>query len=68
MTAKEIRELSSEEIAEHIRDEQEQLSHLRFQHEIADLQNPMVLRDKRRLIGRLSTILKSRQLEAERSL
>ncbi|TDI77722.1 MAG: 50S ribosomal protein L29 [Bacteroidetes bacterium] len=63
MTAKEIRELSSEEIAEHIRDEQEQLTLLRFQHEIADLQNPMVLRDKRRLIGRLSTILNSRKSE-----
>ena len=66
MTAKEIRELSSEEISEHIRDEQEQLSHLRFQHAIADLQNPMILRDKRRLISRLSTILKDRELEAAR--
>lgn len=66
MTAKEIRELSSEEITEHIRDEKEQLTHLRFQHAISDLQNPMVLRDKRRLIGRLSTILKNRELEAAR--
>jgi large subunit ribosomal protein L29 len=61
MTAKEIRELSSEEIAEHIRDEKEQLTHLRFQHAIADLQNPMVLREKRRLIGRLSSILSARE-------
>jgi large subunit ribosomal protein L29 len=64
MTAKEIRELSSEEIAEHIRDEQEQLSHLRFQHAIADLQNPMILREKRRLIGRLSSILSTRTGDA----
>jgi len=63
MTAKEIRELSSEEIAEHIRDEQEQLSHLQFRHAISDLQNPMILRDKRRLVSRLSTILKHRELE-----
>jgi len=67
MTAKEIRELSSDEIAEHIRDEQEQLSQLRFQHAISDLQNPMILRDKRRVISRLSTILKSREIEAEAS-
>lgn len=66
MTAKEIRELSSEEIAEHIRDEQEQLTLLRFQHAISDLQNPMIMRGKRRLIGRLSTILKNRELEAAR--
>ena len=67
MTAKEIRELSSDEIAEHIRDEQEQLSNLRFQHAISDLQNPMILRDKRRVISRLSTILKNRELEAQAS-
>ena len=67
MKAKEIRELSSEEIAEHIRDEEEQMSHLRFQHAVADLHNPMVLREKRRLIARLSSILKARELEAQKS-
>jgi large subunit ribosomal protein L29 len=66
MTAKEIRDLSSEEIAEHIRDEREQLIQLQFQHAIADLQNPMILRDKRRLISRLSTILNNREIEAVR--
>ncbi len=63
MKAKEIRELSSEEIAEHIRDEEEQLSHLEFQHAIADLQNPMILRQKRRLVARLKTLLKERPAE-----
>lgn len=61
MKAKEIRELSSEEIAEHIKDEEDQLSHLRFQHAIADLHNPMVLQEKRRLIARLRTILRARE-------
>ena len=64
MKAKEIMELSSEEVAEHIRDEEEQLNHLKFQHAIADLHNPMILRQKRRLIARLQTILKKRQQEA----
>jgi large subunit ribosomal protein L29 len=61
MKAKEIRELSSEEIAEHIKDEEHQLSHLKFQHAIADLHNPMVLQEKRRLIARLRTILRARE-------
>lgn len=61
MKAKEIRELSSEEIAEHIKDEEDQLSHLKFQHAIADLHNPMVLQEKRRLIARLRTILRARE-------
>ncbi len=63
MKAKEIRELSSEELTEHIKDEEEQLSQLRFQHAIADLHNPMILKEKRKLIARLHTILRSRQLE-----
>ena len=67
MKAKEIRELSSTEIAEHIKDEEEQISHLRFQHAVADLHNPMILREKRRLIARLQSILKARELEAGKS-
>jgi len=58
MKAKEIRELSVDEITQHIKDEEEQLSHLSFQHAVADLQNPMILRHKRRLIARLQTLLK----------
>lgn len=64
MKAKDIRDLSSEEIQEHIKDQEEQLSHLRFQHAIADLHNPMILQEKRRLIARLQTILRSRQTSA----
>jgi len=63
MKAKEIRDLSTEEIQTQITEEKEQLSHLQFQHAIADLQNPMVLRDKRRFIARLETILKERLSE-----
>ena len=65
MKTKEIRDLSTEEIQSQIAEEKEQLTHLQFQHAIADLQNPMILRDKRRFIARLETILKERQLEAE---
>lgn len=65
MKAKEIRDLSTEEIQTQITEEKEQLSHLLFQHAIADLQNPMVLRDKRRFIARLETILKERLSAAE---
>lgn len=64
MKAKEVRDLSSEEIAEHIKDEKEQLNHLQFQHAVADLQNPMILRRKRRLIARLETLLKERSAES----
>lgn len=65
MKAKEIRDLSTEEIKSQIAEEREQLNTLHFQHAIADLQNPMILRDKRRFIARLETILKERQLAEE---
>jgi len=65
MKAKEIRDLSTEEIKSQIAEEREQLNTLQFHHAIADLQNPMILRDKRRFIARLETILKERQLAEE---
>lgn len=61
MKAKEIRDLSAGEIESRIAEEREQLHQLSFQHAIAQLQNPMVLREKRRLIARLSTILEEKQ-------
>lgn len=63
MKAKEIRELRTEEIQTRIAEEREQLSQLTFQHAIADLQNPMILRDKRRFIAQLETILRERLAE-----
>lgn len=61
MKAKEIRELSTEELHERIREEEADLRHLRFQHAIAQLENPMVLRHKRREIARLKTIIGERE-------
>ena len=61
MKAKEIKELSSEEIVERIREESDQLRQLHFQHAIAELPNPMIIREKRRLVARLKTILKQKE-------
>jgi len=60
MKAKEIRELNTEEIAQRIQEEEEQLGQLQFQHAIAEIPNPMILREKRRMVARLRTILKER--------
>lgn len=57
MKANDIREQTVEEIRTRIADEKEQLSHLHFQHAVAEIPNPLLLRQKRRLIGRLNTIL-----------
>jgi large subunit ribosomal protein L29 len=66
MTPGEIRDLSKEEIETRIDEEQTQLEQLRFQHAVAHLENPTVLRKKRRMIARLKTILnEKRQAEAQ---
>ena len=63
MKPKEIRDLTSEEIRQRIADEKKAVQQLRFQHAIAQLENPAVLRKKRREIARLSTILAERTAE-----
>ncbi len=65
MKAKEIRELSVNEIQQRIADEKEGLQHLNFQHAIADIQNPIQLRHSRRLVARLQTILKEKLATGE---
>ncbi len=65
MKAKEIRELSINEIQQRIADEKESLQHLNFQHAIADIQNPMQLKHSRRLVARLQTILTEKQASGE---
>ena len=67
MKAKEIRELSVEEIRTRISEESERLKHLSFQHAIAEIQNPIQLRSTRRLVARLNTILKQKEAAAEAS-
>jgi large subunit ribosomal protein L29 len=61
MKAKEVRELSTEEIQQRIRDEERDLDALTFQHAIAQLEDPLVLRRKRREVARLKTILKEKE-------
>lgn len=64
MKAQEIRNLNDDEIRERIREENEQLDRLRFQHAIAQLENPSILRSKRRLVARLKTILRENETAA----
>lgn len=58
MKAPDVRALSTKEVEERIREEEEQLSELKFRHAIAQLENPLLLREKRRFLARLRTILK----------
>ena len=58
MKASEIRELSSEEKLRKANDLKEELFNLRFQHEIGQLENPQKMKQIKREIARVKTIIK----------
>jgi large subunit ribosomal protein L29 len=66
MEADQIRDLSIEEIETRIEEEEEELEELQFQHAIRGrLENPIILRTKRRLIARLKTVLNEKRQAPE---
>ena len=64
MQPDDIRPLSLEEIDQRLQEEEEDLEQLRFEHAIAQLPNPMILKKKRRTIARLKTI-RTEKVQAE---
>ena len=62
MTNKEIRELSNEEILSKIEETKEELFNLRFQQATGSLEKPSRLRELRRLVARMKTVLREREL------
>jgi len=61
MKTKEIRALNSEELAAKARELAEELCKLKFQHGIRPLENPARLKNLRRDIARIKTVLAERQ-------
>jgi large subunit ribosomal protein L29 len=62
MKAEEIRAMTSEELGRKLDDLKEELFNLRFQMVTAQLDNPMRVRDVRRDIARVKTVLREREL------
>ena len=65
MKAKEIREMSEVELNEKLADLKAELFNLRFQHAIKQLENPIRLRDVKKDIARLKTVI--RELDMKRA-
>jgi large subunit ribosomal protein L29 len=64
MKAEEIRALGDEEIQAQIDETREEIMNLRFQQSTGELSNTSRITETRRLIARLETILRERELEA----
>jgi large subunit ribosomal protein L29 len=63
MKAKEIKNLTVEELKGRIAEQKASLESLQFNHALSPLDNPMVIKATRRNIARLMTELNARQAE-----
>lgn len=59
----EIRELATEDLKARLKEQYEGLENLRFQRSIGQLENFKSIQNTKRLIARISTILKERELK-----
>ena len=66
MTNKELRELSNEEILSKIESTKEELFNLRFQQATGSLEKPSRINELRKLVARMKTILRERELKEEK--
>ncbi|ACL68886.1 ribosomal protein L29 [Halothermothrix orenii H 168] len=67
MRADELRELTDAELQQKLREFKEELFNLRFQHATAQLENPMRIREVKRTIARIKTIMRERELGIKRA-
>lgn len=63
MKNSDIRALSVAELQEKIGSEQEALRKMQFAHQVTAIENPMKLRESRRLVARLHTELRAKELQ-----
>jgi len=64
MNAKDIRELTDAEIKVRITEESDRLLRMRMNNSISAIENPTKITGARRMIARLRTILRERELKA----
>lgn len=67
MKAKEIRELTDEELRRKLADLKEELFNLRFQAATGQLDNPMRMKAVKKDIARIKTIMRERELQLKRA-
>ncbi len=63
MKNSELRGLSEEELSSKLNVEQQNYQKLKFAHAITPIENPMKIRESRKLIARIQTELRAKQLK-----
>jgi len=64
MKITEIKEMTDKELVERLQIEKENLVRLKLNHAVSPLDNPNKLRDNKRNIARIKTVLRDRELNA----
>ena len=67
MRAEELRDFTDLELVQKCREFKEELFNLRFQHATAQLDNPMRIKEVKRDIARIKTIIRERDLGIKRA-
>jgi len=62
-----IREMNETELAEELKKNKNELFNLRFQHVTGQLENPIRMRDVKRDIARIKTVMRENELEKEQA-
>ncbi len=65
MKNSEIKALSKEELQQKIAGEVDAISKMRFAHAISPIENPMKIRESKKLIARLKTELRAKELSKQ---
>lgn len=67
MKARDLREMTERELEEKFRGLKDELFNLRFQLATGQLDNPMRIREVKRDIARIKTVLREREIQAQRA-
>ena len=62
-----LRDLTDKELQDKLTDFKEELFNLRFQLATGQLENPLRIRDVRKTIARVKTVIREREIEAQRA-
>ncbi|MCF8218325.1 MAG: 50S ribosomal protein L29 [Bacteroidales bacterium] len=66
MKQEEIKEMSTEDLKERLEAEEKQLVRLKLNHAVSPLENPLKIREYRRMIARIKTELGARELKVDK--
>ncbi len=67
MNASEIREMTASQLNDKLKELNEELFHLRFQHAINQLDNPMRIVAVKKDIARVKTIIRENEIQGEKA-